>query len=222
MSGKSSLLRQTALIAILAQAGSFVPADHVEMGIVDRVFSRVGAKDDLFRDRSTFMVEMLETAEILRRATDRSLVIMDEVGRGTTVTDGIAIAFATVHHLYNMNRCRALFATHFHEIADMLGYLDDQKIEKSEIFKNIGFFCTDIDETENGGFSYSHRLKPGVNRDSHGVKVAKLGGMPRSVIDVATGALTWIRQQKGGWVGDRAELRALGEGLAGKHGKNGQ
>ncbi|KDQ19718.1 hypothetical protein BOTBODRAFT_101826 [Botryobasidium botryosum FD-172 SS1] len=212
MSGKSSLLRQTALIAILAQAGSFVPADYVEMGIVDHVFSRVGAKDDLFRDRSTFMVEMLETAEILKRATDRSLVIMDEVGRGTTVTDGIAIAFATVHHLYSTNRCRALFATHFHELANMLGYSEDQNTGKTGPFKDIGFFCTDVD----GSFSYTHRLRPGVNRDSHGVKVAKQGGMPRSAIEVATDALSWIRQQKGGWVGDRAELRALGERLAHK------
>ena len=100
MSGKSSLLRQTALITILAQVGSFVPADRAEVGLVDKVFSRVGGKDDLYRDRSTFMVEMLESAEILRRATSRSLVIMDEVGRGTTIKDGIAIAFASIHHLY--------------------------------------------------------------------------------------------------------------------------
>lgn len=146
MAGKSTLLRQTALISILAQTGSFVPADSAEIGIVDRVFSRIGAKDDLFRDRSTFMVEMLETAEILRRATPKSLVIMDEVGRGTTVDDGLAIAFATVHHLLSVNKCRALFATHFHEIADLLGYTDDHK-GRGE-FSGISFFCTSVDEME--------------------------------------------------------------------------
>lgn len=167
MAGKSTLLRQTALIAILAQTGSFVPAEHAVIGMVDALFSRVGAKDDLFRDKSTFMVEMLETAEILRRATPNSLVgfvpylakqlgdrvqccvtqvIMDEVGRGTTVKDGLAIAFATVHHLYAQNQCRALFATHFHEITDMLGYSGDQKGEGA--FQNVGFYCTDVDEVE--------------------------------------------------------------------------
>lgn len=163
MAGKSTFLRQTALIAILAQTGSFVPADSAVIGIVDKLFSRVGAKDDLFHDRSTFMVEMLETAEILRRATPQSLVsydlfptfdelkseirfvkvIMDEVGRGTTVTDGLAIAYATLHHLVSTNRSRSLFATHFHELADMLGYPNQQGI-----FGTVGFFCTDVDETD--------------------------------------------------------------------------
>jgi DNA mismatch repair ATPase MutS len=144
MSGKSSLLRQTALIAILAQVGSFVPASSATIGIVDKVFSRVGAKDDIYRDRSTFMVEMLETAEILRRATEKSLVIMDEVGRGTTVKDGIAIAFATIWYLVNVNRSRSLFATHLHEVADMLGY--SEELKTSETFPEIGFYCTDVDE----------------------------------------------------------------------------
>lgn len=146
MSGKSSFLRQTALIAILAQAGSFVPADHAKIGIFDKVFSRVGAKDDLFRDRSTFMVEMLETADILRRATPKSLVIMDEVGRGTTVKDGMAIAFATVHHLYTVNGCRTLFATHFHEIADMLGHMEGS-IGGGTSFPDLRFFRTGVNET---------------------------------------------------------------------------
>ena len=146
MAGKSTLLRQTALITVLAQVGSFVPAESATIGIVDKLYSRVGAKDDLFRDRSTFMVEMLETAEILRRATPNSLVIMDEVGRGTTMKDGLAIAFATVHHLYAHNRCRALFATHFHELTDMLGYSPEHRGEG--FFENIGFFCTDVDELQ--------------------------------------------------------------------------
>lgn len=144
MSGKSSLLRQTALIAILAQVGAFVPADRAELGLVDKVFSRVGAKDDLYRDRSTFMVEMLESAEILRRATSRSLVIMDEVGRGTTIKDGIAIAFASIHHLYHVSKCRVLFATHFHEVADMLGFSESESSSAS--YPEVGFYCTDLDE----------------------------------------------------------------------------
>jgi DNA mismatch repair ATPase MutS len=165
MAGKSTFLRQIALITILAQTGSFVPADNAVIGIVDKLFSRVGAKDDLFRDRSTFMVEMLETAEILKRATPNSLVspshlnykdrasnlgqvIMDEVGRGTTVKDGLAIAFATVHHLVSVNRCRALFATHFHELSDLLGYSSNGKGQG--VFENVGFFCTDVDETAVG------------------------------------------------------------------------
>ncbi|KAH9081821.1 muts domain V-domain-containing protein [Lactarius deliciosus] len=183
MAGKSTLLRQTALIAILAQSGSFVPADYAQVGIVDRLFSRIGAKDDLFRDRSTFMVEMQEAADILKKATPRSLVIMDEVGRGTSVRDGLAIAFAVVRHLYFKNNCRALFATHFHELSDMLGCTSDYR--GAGRFERIGFFCTDVQETEFGSFAYSHRLRPGVNKESHGLKVAQLAGMPPSTVAVA-------------------------------------
>ncbi|KAH9178879.1 muts domain V-domain-containing protein [Lactarius sanguifluus] len=161
MAGKSTLLRQTALIAILAQSGSFVPADYAHVGIVDRLFSRIGAKDDLFRDRSTFMVEMQEAADILKKATPRSLVIMDEVGRGTSVRDGLAIAFAVVRHLY--------FKNNF----DMLGCTSDYR--GAGPFGRIGFFCTDVQETEFGSFAYSHRLRP----------VAQLAGMPPSAVAVA-------------------------------------
>ncbi|KAJ4001318.1 muts domain V-domain-containing protein [Lentinula boryana] len=195
MAGKSTVLRQTALIAILAQSGSFVPADAATLGIVDKLFSRVGAKDDLFHDRSTFMVEMLETAEILRRATPRSLVIMDEVGRGTTVRDGIAIAFATIHHLISVNRCRTLFATHFHELSEMLGYQEDMPFGQG-VFENAAFYCTTLDELENGSFSYSYRLRPGVNRDSHGLKVAQLAGMPQQAISVAQNVLAALKGSK--------------------------
>ncbi|KAI0257296.1 muts domain V-domain-containing protein [Lactifluus subvellereus] len=200
MAGKSTLLRQTALIAILAQSGSFVPADHAEIGIVDRLFSRVGAKDDLFRDRSTFMVEMLETADILRRATPNSLVIMDEVGRGTSVRDGLAIAFAVVQHLYFKNKCRALFATHFHELTDMLGCASDYK--GAGAFRNLG------------SFAYSHRLRPGVNKESHGLKVAQLAGMPPSALAVAHEAMSRLGSDV--WVPSFSDhaLRALGESLS--------
>ncbi|KAH0838474.1 muts domain V-domain-containing protein [Lanmaoa asiatica] len=189
MAGKSTFLRQTALIAILAQTGSFVPAEHAVVGIVDKLFSRVGAKDDIFRDRSTFMVEMVETAEILRRATAKSLVIMDEVGRGTTVKDGLAIAFATVHHLVVHNRCRALFATHFHELADLLAY-GEVNHHGNGVFRDVGFFCTD-----DNFFTYSHRLRPGVNRNSHGLKVAQLAGMPDSALLLAKNALAALQRQ---------------------------
>ncbi|CAG8495189.1 12195_t:CDS:10 [Acaulospora colombiana] len=205
-----------ALIAILAQTGSFVPADSARIGIVDKLFSRVGAKDDLFRDRSTFMVEMLETAEILNRATSKSLVIMDEVGRGTSMNTALAIAFATIHHLYTHNLCRALFATHFHEIADMLNY--DEKTHKGgDLFQNVAFFCTDVDELENGAFAYSHKLKPGVNRDSHGLKVAKLAGMPSSALDLASVALKHLQGHHSSLIGQRVDdLRILGSTLARK------
>ena len=164
MAGKSTYLRQNALITILAQTGSFVPAIHAEMGLVDKVFSRVGSADNLSRDQSTFMVEMLESAEILKNATERSFVIMDEVGRGTTPEDGIALGFACLDHLARVNKCRALFATHFHLLADL-----------TKDFGNVGYYCTDVVEDETG-FSYIHRLRPGVNRESHALKVARLAG----------------------------------------------
>jgi DNA mismatch repair ATPase MutS len=225
--GKSTVLRQSALIAILAQTGSFVPADYAEIGVVDRVFSRIGARDDLFRDRSTFMVEMLEAGEILRRATERSLVIMDEVGRGTTVRDGLAIAFATAHHLHATNRCRAMFATHFHEVADMLGYYEttsesesqSEPVKKRRSSKtpaltapeiiprctrpHISFFCTDIitnGDSLSDPFTYSHRLQPGVNRESHGLRVAKLGGIPDKAVEVARRVVERLRDRSGGIV----------------------
>src|SRR5204862_883591 len=116
MAGKSTFLRQNALIAILAQMGSYVPARPARIGVVDRLFSRVGAADDLARGRSTFMVEMVETAAILNQAGERSLVILDEIGRGTATFDGLSIAWAAIEHLHEQNRCRALFATHFHEL----------------------------------------------------------------------------------------------------------
>ncbi|KAJ7102187.1 muts domain V-domain-containing protein [Mycena belliarum] len=211
MAGKSTLLRQTALIAVLAQTGSFVPADSAQLGIVDKLFSRVGAKDDLFHDRSTFMVEMLETAEILQRATPRSLVIMDEVGRGTTVKDGLAIAFATVHHLVSQNQCRALFATHFHEVTDMLGHSTPK--EERGVFSDVGFFCTDVDETEDGHFAYSYRMRPGVNRDSHGLKVAQLAGMPQTAVAVARDALNWLKSRREDPSSNAADLNSLGQTL---------
>ena len=174
MAGKSTFLRQNALITILAQVGSFVPAAFAELGIVDQIFSRIGAADDLFRDQSTFMVEMLETTTILTQATPRSFVIMDEVGRGTTPEDGTAVSFACLHHLHYRNRCRTLFATHFHALADM-----------TSRFEALGRYCTDVKETASGSFSFVHRLRKGVNRESHALKVAQLAGLPKEAIEMA-------------------------------------
>lgn len=178
MGGKSTFLRQNALISILAQVGSYVPAQHADIGVVDRIFSRIGAADDLFRDQSTFMVEMLETAAILKEATPRSFVIMDEVGRGTTPEDGTAIAYACLHHLYHVNKCRTLFATHFHTLADM-----------TQDFSKLGRYCTDVLEDDAGSFSFVHRIHPGVNRQSHALKVARLAGLPDAAISVAKNVL---------------------------------
>ena len=184
MGGKSTFLRQNALITILAQVGSYVPAQHAEIGIVDQIFSRIGAADDLFRDQSTFMVEMLETAAILKQATSRSFVIMDEVGRGTTPEDGTAIGYACLHHLYHINKCRTLFATHFHALADM-----------TESFGGVGRYCTDVLEDEAGSFSFMHRIRQGVNRQSHALKVAHLAGLPKCAIDVARTVLEKLEKQ---------------------------
>ncbi|KAK5082293.1 MutS protein 1 [Lithohypha guttulata] len=178
MAGKSTFLRQNALITILAQMGSYVPAEYAEIGIVDKVFSRIGAADDLFRNESTFMVEMLETAHILRDATDKSFVIMDEIGRGTAPEDGAAIAYASLHHLYNINKCRTLFATHFHDMAD-----------KTQDWSYLAQHCTDLYEDDSGSFTFIHRLRPGVNRKSHALRVAKMAGLPQSAIDMAQNAL---------------------------------
>ena len=185
MGGKSTFLRQNALLTILAQTGSYVPATHAEIGLVDQLFSRIGAADDLFRDQSTFMVEMLETAAILKHATPRSFVIMDEVGRGTTPEDGTAVGYASLHHLYHVNRCRTLFATHFHSLADM-----------TRDWKQLACYCTDVLEGDDGSFAFVHRLKKGINRQSHALKVAKLAGLPPAALKVAEDVLQHISSER--------------------------
>ncbi|KAK4128804.1 hypothetical protein N657DRAFT_608559 [Parathielavia appendiculata] len=184
MAGKSTFLRQNALITILAHIGCYVPADYASLGIVDAIFSRVGSADNLYQDQSTFMVEMLETAAILRQATPRSFVIMDEVGRGTTPEDGTAVAFAALHHLASVNKCRALFATHFHGIADLVTK-QCMRVEDGGPDGTIDMYCTDVEEDEQGGFVYVHKLRKGVNRQSHALKVARLAGLPERAIRVA-------------------------------------
>lgn len=184
MAGKSTFLRQNALITILAQIGCYVPVSFAEIGIVDALFSRVGSADNLYRDQSTFMVEMLETATILRQATPRSFVIMDEIGRGTTPEDGCAMAFACLHHLVTVNGCRTLFATHFHGVADLVAERE-MRVQDGGDKGAVEMYCTDVAEDEQGGFVYVHRLRRGINRQSHALKVARLAGLPEAALRTA-------------------------------------
>ncbi|KAG0650690.1 hypothetical protein D0Z07_2435 [Hyphodiscus hymeniophilus] len=194
MAGKSTFLRQNALITILAQIGSYVPAQYAELGIVDQLFSRVGSADNLYKDQSTFMVEMLETANILKGATKRSFVVMDEIGRGTTPEDGEAVAYACLWHLRKRNGCRTLFATHFHGLVDLVEGAGNAEMEKLE---GVGFYCTDVEEDEKGGFRYVHRLRVGINKQSHALKVARLAGLPEEAIDIAKEILGHIEDEEG-------------------------
>jgi DNA mismatch repair protein MutS len=173
MAGKSTFLRQNALIALLAQAGSFVPAARAEIGIVSQIFSRVGAADDLARGRSTFMVEMVETAAILNQADDRALVILDEIGRGTSTYDGLSIAWATLEHLHDVNQCRALFATHYHELTQLTAKLD--RVDNATVT---------VREYQ-GDVVFLHEVKKGAADRSYGVQVAKLAGLPQPVLERA-------------------------------------
>jgi len=170
MAGKSTFLRQNALIAVLAQMGSYVPAVAARVGIVSQLFSRVGASDDLARGRSTFMVEMVETAAILNQADDRALVILDEIGRGTATYDGLSIAWATLEHLHESNHCRALFATHYHEMTQL-----------SDKLARCSNATVMVKEWE-GDIIFLHEVRKGVADRSYGVQVAKLAGLPESVI----------------------------------------
>ena len=170
MAGKSTFLRQNALIAVLAQAGSFVPAKAATIGIVDRLFSRVGAADDLARGRSTFMVEMVETAAILNQATPQSLVILDEIGRGTATFDGLSIAWATLEHLHEVNRCRALFATHYHELGAL-----------KERLAALAPYTMRVKEWQNE-VVFLHEVAPGAADRSYGIHVAQLAGLPAAVV----------------------------------------
>lgn len=181
MAGKSTYLRQNALITILAQIGCYVPASFAEIGIVDAIFSRVGSADNLYRDQSTFMVEMLETAQILKQATPRSFVIMDEIGRGTTPEDGTAVSYACLQHLVTVNQCRTLFATHFHAVADLAAAEGFGESDGGPVHT----YCTDVEEDGQGGFVYVHKLRKGINRQSHALKVARLAGMPELAIGTA-------------------------------------
>src|SRR5690606_5730922 len=182
IAGKSTFLRQNALIAVLAQMGSYVPAEAAHIGVVDRLFSRVGAADDLARGRSTFMVEMVETAAILNQAGPRSLVILDEIGRGTATFDGLSIAWACLEHLHEVNRCRGLFATHYHELTSLsakLGSLACHTMRVKEWQGNVVFL---------------HEVTAGAADRSYGIHVAKLAGLPPAAVARAEAVLASLEQ----------------------------
>ena len=182
MAGKSTFLRQNALIAVMAQAGSYVPASSAHIGVVDHLFSRVGASDDLARGRSTFMVEMVETAAILNRATDRSLVILDEIGRGTATYDGLSIAWATLEHLHEVNRARTLFATHYHELTGLtatLPRLANATMRVAEHGEDVVFL---------------HEVAPGAADRSYGIHVARLAGLPAQALTRAEEVLKALEE----------------------------
>ena len=173
MAGKSTFLRQNALIAVLAQMGSFVPAAAARVGVVDQLFSRVGAADDLARGRSTFMVEMVETAAILNQAGPGALVILDEIGRGTATYDGLSIAWAVLEHLHDVNRCRALFATHYHELTALAAKLPGLRNATVAV------------REWQGEVVFLHEVQDGAADRSYGVQVARLAGLPAAVVERA-------------------------------------
>ncbi|MEM7546370.1 MAG: DNA mismatch repair protein MutS [Pseudomonadota bacterium] len=193
MAGKSTFLRQNALITILAQMGSFVPANTARIGIVDQLFSRVGAADDLARGRSTFMVEMVETAAILNQAGPGALVILDEIGRGTATYDGLSIAWAVLEHLHDVNGCRGLFATHYHELTALAGKLD-----------HVANATMAVREWE-GDAVFLHEVRPGTADRSYGVQVARLAGLPDAVVARAKDVLEALEEgeREGGAKADR-------------------
>jgi DNA mismatch repair protein MutS len=185
MAGKSTFLRQNALMAVLAQAGLPVPAEEARIGIVDRLFSRVGAADDLARGRSTFMVEMTETAAILNQAGPRSLVVVDEIGRGTSTTDGLAIAWAVLEALHSSVRCRTIFATHFHELAELADRMPRIRPHTMRV------------KEWRGSVVFLHEVAAGAAGRSWGVHVAELAGVPKVVVRRAAALLSALEKQTG-------------------------
>ena len=184
MAGKSTVLRQVGLCVLMAQAGSFVPAQAASVGVVDRLFTRVGASDDLARGQSTFMVEMSETAAILHNATRRSLVLLDEIGRGTSTYDGVAIAWAVAEHLHEVIGCKTIFATHYHELtqlADNLVAVRNYNVQVREVGDQVLFL---------------HRLQPGGADRSYGIEVGRLAGLPPAVIKRAAELLRLLEAEQ--------------------------
>ena len=182
MAGKSTYIRQAALLTIMAQMGSFVPASEARIGIADRVFARVGASDELSKGQSTFMVEMTETARILNSATNRSVVILDEIGRGTSTYDGISLAWAVTEHLHDTIKCSTMFATHYHELTELTSTL-----------KHASNWNVAVRETDEG-IVFLHRIIEGSADKSYGIHVARLAGIPRSVIERASVILNTLEE----------------------------
>jgi DNA mismatch repair protein MutS len=180
MAGKSTYIRQTALLVLMAQMGSFVPARRAVIGIADCIFARVGASDELSRGQSTFMVEMTETARILNTATRRSLVILDEIGRGTSTYDGLSLAWSIVEHIHEHIGCRTLFATHYHELTDLETQLPG--------VRNFNVAVKEWDDQ----VVFLHQIVPGAADKSYGIHVAQLAGVPRSVNQRAREVLAWL------------------------------
>jgi DNA mismatch repair protein MutS len=177
MAGKSTYIRQVALLTLMAHIGSFIPAKSARIGITDRIFTRVGASDELTRGRSTFMVEMTEAANILNNATDRSLVILDEIGRGTSTYDGVSLAWAITEYLHDQIGCRALFATHYHELAQLASKLPG--------LRNYNVL---VQECE-GQVVFLHQITAGSADKSYGIHVARLAGVPEEVLERANEVL---------------------------------
>jgi DNA mismatch repair protein MutS len=199
MAGKSTYLRQVALIVLMAQMGSFVPARSARVGLTDRIFTRIGAQDEIHAGQSTFMVEMVETANILHHATRRSLLILDEVGRGTSTYDGVSIAWAVVEFVHNHPRLRArtLFATHYHEL-----------IQLGELLPGVRNYNVAVSE-EGGQVLFLHRIVPGGADRSYGIHVAELAGLPRPVINRAQEILAQLEADAGQVRSERAPIRQL-------------
>jgi DNA mismatch repair protein MutS len=196
MAGKSTFLRQNALFVVLAQCGLPVPAESAVVGVVDRLFSRVGAADDLARGRSTFMVEMTETAAILHQAGPKSLVVVDEIGRGTSTLDGLAIAWAVLEALHSATRCRTIFATHFHELAELADQLPRLKPHTMRV------------KEWKGSVVFLHEVAAGAARRSWGVHVAELAGVPSSVVRRAA-ALMAAMEKRGDALGTTTSVQRL-------------
>jgi DNA mismatch repair protein MutS len=182
MAGKSTYIRQTALLVIMAQAGSFVPARSMEIGMVDRIFTRIGAADDIARGQSTFMVEMVETANILRHATEKSLVILDEVGRGTSTFDGLSLAWSIAEYLHDQARCRTLFATHYHELTEL-----------AQTRRGVNNFNVAVREYGDEVI-FLRQIIPGAADRSYGIHVARLAGVPDAVLERAKAILELLEK----------------------------
>ncbi len=203
MGGKSTYLRTAALMSILAQSGSFVPATKAKIGVVDRIFTRVGASDDLRRGRSTFMMEMIEVAHILRRATSQSLILLDEIGRGTSTFDGLSIAWSVTEDICKRIQARTLFATHYHQLIGLEGEIDGLTNVHVQVAQS------------NGELRFMHTVADGPCDDSYGVQVAALAGLPRPVVERATDLLAFLeRQAEGAKAGESGTPAARSQGQA--------
>jgi DNA mismatch repair protein MutS len=210
MAGKSTILRQIGLIVLIAQMGSFVPAAHARIGIVDRVFTRVGASDNLVRGQSTFMVEMAETSAILHTATQRSLVLLDEIGRGTSTYDGVSIAWAVSEHLHDRLGCKTVFATHYHELTQLADELD--------AVRNYNVAVREVAGPQGTApqVLFLHRLQPGGADRSYGIEVGRLAGLPAPVLGRAREVLALLEGEGAqmatalGRKGERSDERSSG------------